>query len=78
MNDFIRCFILKLDLRISINGLVTEENTKLCCRAFILMLFYSTTANKIDSEHIRDYKKLLPVSEVELLQVTVKNEVFSS
>ena len=49
MNDFIRCFILKLDLRISINGLVTYKNTKLCCRAFILTLFYSTTANKIDS-----------------------------
>ena len=43
------------------------------------MQFHSTTANKIDSEHIRDYKKFLPVCEVEILQVTVKQfEVFSS
>ena len=52
----------------SINGLVTDGNTKLCCRAFILALFHSATANKLDSEHIRDYKKLLPVCEVEILQ----------
>ena len=45
----------------SINGLVTNENTKLCCRGFILALFQSATANKIDSEHARDYKKLSPV-----------------
>ena len=45
------------------------SNTKLCCQAFILALFHSTTANKIDSEHIRDCKK---VCEVEILQVTVK------
>ena len=43
------------------------------------MLFHSTTANKIDSEHIRDYKKLLPVGEVEILQGTYKKiEVLSS
>ena len=29
---------------------------QLCCRALILALFLSTTANKIDSEHTRDYK----------------------
>ena len=53
------------------NVLVTNGNIKLCCWAFILALFHSTTANKIYSEHIQDYKKLL--------QVTVKKiEVFSS
>ena len=30
-------------------GLVTDGNTQLCCRGFILALFQSTTANKIDS-----------------------------
>ena len=40
----------------SINGLFTDGNTKLCCRGFILALFQSTTANKIDSEHTQDYK----------------------
>ena len=44
---------------------------KLYSRGFILTLFQSTTANKIDSEHTRDYKKLFPVCEVEILQVTV-------
>ena len=34
----------------SINGLVTDGNTKICCRGFILMLLQSTTANKIYSE----------------------------
>ena len=63
----------------NINGLVTDGNTKLCCRGFILALFQSTTANKIDSEHTRDYKRLLPVCEAEILRVTVKRfEVFSS
>ena len=33
------------------NGLVTDGNTKLCCRGFILTLFQSTTANKNDFEH---------------------------
>ena len=63
----------------SINGLVTEENTKLCCRGFVLELFQSMTANKMDFEHTRDYKSLLPVCEAEILRVTVKRiEVFSS
>ena len=67
------------DLGPSINGLVTEGNTKLCCRGFILVLFQSTTANKIDSEHTRDYKRLLPVCEAEILRATVKRiEVFST
>ena len=44
------------------------------------MLFQSTTANKIDSEHTRDNKRLLPVScEAEILRATVKRiEIFSS
>ena len=56
----------------SINGLVTDGNTKLCCRGYILTLFQCSTANKIDSEHTRDYKRLLPVCEAEILRVTVK------
>ena len=50
----------------SINGLVTDGNTKLCCRGFILALFQSTTSKKIDSEHTRDYKRLLPECEAEI------------
>ena len=43
------------------------------------MPFQSTTANKIDSEHTQDYKRLLPVCEAEILQVTVKRiDFFSS
>ena len=64
----------------SINRLVTDGNTKLCCQGFILALFQSTTANKIESEHTQNYKRLLPVvCEAEILRVTVKRiEVFSS
>ena len=63
----------------SINGLVTDGNTKLCCRGFILALFQSTTANKIDTDYTRDYKRLIPVCEAEILRVIVKRiEVFSS
>ena len=51
----------------SINELVTDGNTKLCCRGFILVLFQSTTANKIYSEQSQDYKRLLPVYEAEIL-----------
>ena len=55
------------------------KKTYLCCRGFILALFQSTTANKNDSEQTRDYKRLLPVCEAEMLRVTVKRiEVFSS
>ena len=62
----------------SIKGLVTDGNTKLCYQGFILALFQSITANKIDSEHTPDYKRLLPVCEAEILRVTVKRiEVFS-
>ena len=56
----------------NINGLVTDSNTKLCCRGFILALFQSTTANIIDFEHTQDYKRLLPVCEAEILRVTIK------
>ena len=63
----------------SINGLVTDRNTKSCCRGYILVLLQSTTANKIGSEHTRDYKRLLPVCEAKILRVTVKIiQVFSS
>ena len=41
------------------------------------MLYQSTTANKIDSEHTRDYKRLHPVCEDEILRVTVKELNFS-
>ena len=34
-----------------------------------------TTANKIDSEHTRDYKRLLPVCEAEILQDYRKKEL---
>ena len=62
----------------SINGLVTDGNTKLCCRGFILALFQSRTADKIDSEHTRGNKRLLPVSEAEILRVTLRRiEVFT-
>ena len=74
-----RPFGLYSTLGPSINGLVTDGNTKLCCRGFNLALFQSTTAYKIDSEHTRDYKRLLSVCEAEILRVTVKRiEVFSS
>ena len=53
----------------SINGLVTDRNAKLCCRGFVLALFQSTTAYKIDSKHIRDYTKLFSVCKVEILKV---------
>ena len=67
------------DLGPSINRLVTDRNTKLCCRGFILALFQSTTANKIDSEHTRDYNRLLLVCQAEILRVTIKIiELFSS
>ena len=63
----------------SINGLVTDGNTKLCCKGFVLALFQSTTAYKIDSEHTQDHTKLFPVCKVEILQVRVNNiEVLSS
>ena len=44
----------------SIKGLVTGGNTNLCCRGFVLALFQSTTANKIDSEHTGDYTEVIP------------------
>ena len=36
------------------------------------MLFQSTTVKKIDSEHARDYNRLLPVCEAEILRAIVK------
>ena len=35
----------------SINRVVTDGNTKLCCRGFVFALFQSPTAYKIDSEY---------------------------
>ena len=52
--------------------MVTDGNTKLCCRGFILVLFQSSTAKKIDSEHTQDYKSLLPVFKAKILRVTLK------
>ena len=69
------CHSMTYRLGPSINRLVTDQYTKLCCRGFILALFQSTTANKIliaDSEYTRDYKRLLPVCEAETLRLTVK------
>ena len=72
-------FFLRKILGPSINGLVTNGNTKICCNGFVLALFQSTTANQIDAERTRDYTKLFPVCKVEILQVTVnRNEVLSS
>ena len=58
-----------LKLGPSINGLVTDRNTKLCCRGFILALFQSTTANKIDSKNLRDYKRLLWICKAEIFEL---------
>ena len=48
-----------MELGPSINGLVTDGNTKLCCRGSVLAIFQSTTANKIDSEHTHDLYKVI-------------------
>ena len=45
----------------SASELVTDSCTKSYCRGFTFGLFQSTTANKIDSEHTQDYKRLLSV-----------------
>ena len=60
----------------SINGQVTDRNTKLCCRGFVLAQFQCTTAYKIVSEHTQNYTKLFPVCKVEILQVTVNKLKF--
>ena len=65
------------ELRPSINGLVTDRNTKLCCLGFILGLFQSTSTNKIDSEHTGDYKRILRYAKLNIYQVTVKRLKFS-
>ena len=38
----------------------------------LVSVIQTTEANKIDPEHIRYYKRLLPVCEAEILRVTVK------
>ena len=62
-------FFFNKKLGLGINGLVTDRNAKLCCRGFILALFQSTTVNKIDSEHTRDYQRLLPVCDAEIFEL---------
>ena len=57
----IKGFFGSINLGPSINGLVTDGNTKVCCRGFILALFQSTTANTIDCEQTQDYKRSIPV-----------------
>ena len=42
-----------------------------------LSAFQSTTANKIDSEHTQDYKRLLPVREAEIYELQQKELKFS-
>ena len=70
---------IQVNFRPSINGLVTDGNTKICCRGFVLGPFQSTTACKINSKYTQDYTKLFTVCEVEISQVTVnKIEVLSS
>ena len=62
-----------------VNGLVTDGNSKICCRGFVLTLFQSTTVFKIDSEHTLGYTNLFPVCKVAILQSTVnKMEVLPS
>ena len=43
--------VFYISLGPSINGLVTNGNTKLCYRGFVLALFQTTTAYKIEPEH---------------------------
>ena len=63
----------------SINRLVTDGNVRLCFQGFILAIFHSTTAYKIDSELTCDYTKLFQICKSEILKVTVnKIEVLSS
>ena len=57
----------------SINGLVTDRIKKLGCRGFILALFQSTTANKIDSK----YKRLLPYAKLKYYELQLKELMFS-
>ena len=64
------------DSRYDLGPMVTDGNKKSCCRGFILTLFQSITANKIESEHTREYK-LFPVYEVEILRYIRKKLKFS-
>ena len=53
-----------------LNGLVTDGNKEIRCRGFIVALFQSNTANKLDSEQHEQYprlKEVIPGSEVEIL-----------
>ena len=63
----------RLNLGPSINRLVTDRNTKLCCQGFFSALFQCTIAYKIGSEHTQDYTKLFVICRVEILQVTAES-----
>ena len=58
----------------SINGLVTDG-----IQNYVFEAVFQRYFKKNDSEHTRDYKRLPPVCEAEILRVSVKIiEVFSS
>ena len=64
--EFYKGTALPLYLGPNINGLVTDRNTKVCCRGSVFVLFQSTTANKMDSEHTREYRKLFPACNISI------------
>ena len=49
-NSYLKSFFREYYLGPSIQGLVTDGNTKICCHGFILALFQITTAIKIGFE----------------------------
>ena len=53
----------------SINGLVTDGNTKLCCRGFIFALFQITTAKKNDFEHTEVIRGYFPHAELKYYEL---------
>ena len=53
------------------NGLVTGGNTKLGFRGFVLSLFQSTTAYKIDSDIPKTIRSYSRYEKTKILQVTV-------
>ena len=64
-------------LGLSINGLVTDGNTKLCCQGFILALFQCTSANKLVlniHKIIRGYSRY---AKLKCYQLQLKELMFS-
>ena len=47
----------ELELGPSINGLVTDGNTKVYCHGFVLALFQSSTVNKIYPGYTDSYSQ---------------------